>query len=365
MAVHTPYGAPPPNKWSIVMSYIGVDLHTNSFTSCRLEDDGAEVFETFNLSASDLSRFCFSLDANDEIAVEATGNTAWFCDEVRCCVGRIVVVNPRQFQVIRKSVKKTDKNDARALAFFLSKDMLPETRLKTTAESELSSLVSTRDVLVKQRTMLLNKIHALFVKRGMKLKKEGLSSRKRLRDLDLSPFTPLEKVELGVLRDQALSLTASLKSLDKAIEEAGSDLPGYEGISSIKGVGPRSAAVLLSGIGNINDFETADKLAAYMGIVPKVSQSNETDNRGRITKRGNKLMRTTLVQCTLIAIRYNGYLNSFYRRIKERRGSGKAIIATARKLLSIIYDTLKNGWVFEDFTHFKIKQNQCHAGHSS
>jgi len=76
-------------------------------------------------------------------------------------------------------------------------------------------------------------------------------------------------------------------------------------------------------------------------------------------------MRTTLVQCTLVAIRYSGYLNAFYQRIKERRGSGKAIIATARKLLSIIYDTLKNGWVFEDFPAFKIKQNQCPAGQSS
>ena len=73
-------------------------LQTNSFTSCRLEDGGAEVFETFNLRASDLSRFCASLDANDEIAVEATGNTAWFCDEVRCCVGRIVVINPVSFR---------------------------------------------------------------------------------------------------------------------------------------------------------------------------------------------------------------------------------------------------------------------------
>ncbi|WP_420011089.1 hypothetical protein [Tateyamaria sp.] len=59
------------------------------------------------------------------------------------------------------------------------------------------------------------------------------------------------------------------------------------------------------------------------------------------------------------------YLNAFYQRIKERRGAGKAIIATARKLLSIIYDTLKNGWVFEDFTEFKIKQNQRPAGQPS
>jgi transposase len=347
------------------MAFIGVDLHTNSFTICRLHDDGSEAFETFTLSASALQAFCMSLDADDEIAVEATGNTAWFCDEIRPCVGRIVVVNPRQFQVIRKSVNKTDKNDARSLAFFLSKDMLPETRLKSTAEAELGSLVATRDVFVKQRTMLLNKIHAMFVRRGTKLKKEGLASKKRLRELDVSQFTALEQVELNALRNQALGLTETLAELDKAIEAAGAELPGHEGISSIKGIGSRSAAILLSGIGNIDDFESADKLAAYVGIVPKVSQSNDTDNRGRITKRGNKLMWTTLVQCTLIATRYSGYLNAFYQRIKERRGAGKAIIATARKLLSIIYDTLKNGWVFEDFAEFKIKQNQCPTGQPS
>ena len=201
--------------------------------------------------------------------------------------------------------------------------------------------------------------------RIVKLKKEGLSSQKRLLALDLSRFTPLEKIELGALRDQVLSLTSTLKGLDRAIEEAGEKMAGFEEMTSIKGIGARSAAILISGIGNIDDFETADKLAAYIGIVPRVSRSNDTDNRGRITKRGNKLMRTTLVQCTLIAIRYNGYLNSFYRRIKERRGAGKAIIATARKLLKIIYDKLKNSWVFEDFTQFKIKQNQCPAGHSS
>lgn len=258
------------------MAFIGVDLHTNSFTICRFEHDGSEGFETFQLSAHDVERFCLSLDADDEISVEATGNTAWFCDEIRSCVGRIVVVNPRQFQVIRKSVNKTDKNDARALAFFLSKDMLPETRLKSTAEAELSSLTQTRDVLVKQRTMLFNKAHAMFVRRGMKLKKEGLASRKRLHELDLSQFSALEQVELNALRAQALNLTEALNALDKAIEAAGSALPGYEEISSIKGIGPRSAAILLSGIGNVSDFDSADKLAAYVGIVPKVSQSNET-----------------------------------------------------------------------------------------
>jgi len=179
-----------------------------------------------------------------------------------------------------------------------------------------------------------------------------LSGRRRLLALESGHFSTLEQVELKVLRDQALSLAATIAELDGEIEHAAQGLAGYESLVSIKGIGPRAAAVFLSGIGDVDDFETADKLAAYCGIVPRVSQSNETDNRGRITKRGNKLIRTTLVQCTLIAIRYSGYLNAFYRRVKERRGSGKTIIATARKFLGIIFNTLKNKWVFEDFTTY-------------
>ena len=347
------------------MAYIGVDLHQNSFTVCRLGLDGREKLETRQLCRTDMDSFCLSLDADDEIALEATGNSAWFYSEVVSCVGRVVVVNPKQFQVIRKSVKKTDRNDARALAFFLSKDMLPETRVKTSAESELASLTHTRDLLVKQRTRLLNKIHALFNRHGIKLKKESLSSKRRLAGLEIGRFSALEQVELKVVRDQALSLTAAVAELDREIEKAAGAMDGYDSLVSIKGIGPRAAAVFLSGIGDIDDFGDADKLAAYLGIVPRVSQSNETDNRGRITKRGNKLVRTTLVQCTLIAIRYSGYLNAFYRRIKDRRGSGKAIIATARKLLAIIYETLKNKWVFEDFTTFKRADNPIHAGQTS
>jgi hypothetical protein len=68
---------------------------------------------------------------------------------------------------------------------------------------------------------------------------------------------------------------------------------------------------------------------------------------------GNKIARTALVQSTLIAIRYNSYLRKFYDTLKAKKGSGKAIVATSRKLLTIVYRTLKNDWIFEDFTTFK------------
>merc|ERR1712232_5538 len=122
--------------------------------------------------------------------------------------------------------------------------------------------------------------------------------------------------EIGVLVDQIRTLNVSIKKLDKKLIEVGSQLDGHKNLVSIKGIGERSAAILLSAIGDVNDFEEESKLFSYFGIVPRVSNSNETERSGRITKRGTKLGRTTLVQCTLIAIRYSPYLRKFYDRIK-------------------------------------------------
>jgi transposase len=87
-----------------------------------------------------------------------------------------------------------------------------------------------------------------------------------------------------------------------------------------------------------------------------VQNSNQTEHLGRITKRGTKLGRTILVQCALIAKRYSSHLDRFYERIRARRGTGKAIIALARKFLGIIYHTLKNNWIFEDFPNFVLAE---------
>ena len=106
--------------------------------------------------------------------------------------------------------------------------------------------------------------------------------------------------------------------------------------------------------GDISDIENKKKLAAYAGLVPRMHESNGKYKNGRITKRGDKIFRTTLVQVALIAIKYNRYLRSFYERLKAKKGSGKAIIATTRKMLDIIYDTLKNDWEFKDFNNFVL-----------
>ncbi|MBC8383778.1 MAG: IS110 family transposase [Candidatus Cloacimonetes bacterium] len=117
---------------------------------------------------------------------------------------------------------------------------------------------------------------------------------------------------------------------------------------SIKGIGDVTAAIFTSGIGNIDDFEDKKNLNSYFGMIPSVRQSNNTIHYGRITKKGNRMVRAALVQCTLGMISHNPILKEFYQRIKRQKGSGKAIIATARKLLEFIYFTLSNNIVWED-----------------
>lgn len=337
------------------MRSIGVDLHSNSMTVCYLTKKGLETLATYSLS--DLADFQKSLRRSDRVAVEATGNTRWFVEQIKERVRQVVVVNPNQFDVIRKSVKKTDRHDARALAKFLSKEMLPEARLKNEMCSQINSLAETRDKLVKLRTTFVNKLHALHRGRGIISRKSQFLRQKGLRKVLELEWDTASRVEIEVIIAQIHSINEGIKRLDDQLAESGSKLKGHENLVSIKGIGPRAAAILLSVIGPVSDFESEDKLASYFGIVPRVSNSNETIQHGRITKRGSKLGRTTLVQCALVAKRFSPYLERFYQRIKAKKGAGKAIIATARKFLGIIYRTLKNDWMFVDFPNFVLAEN--------
>ncbi len=241
------------------------------------------------------------------------------------------------------------------LALFLSKGMLPEVRMKQKENAQLHSLAARRDKLVKQRTALVNKIHSVLNSYSLTWKKETLTTEKDLQRILGFDWDTIVKVELEVLAAPIRSLTNNIKRLDHDILlNTARNFKAARTSAALKGSGKNPLLLLLSVIGNVKDFATEDKLAAYLGIVPRVKDSNEASRHGWITKHGSALARTTLVQCALVAKQYSPYLRDDYERIKRTRGSGKAIIVTARKLLGIIYKTLTNGWVFKDFPNFVI-----------
>jgi transposase len=336
---------------------IGVDLHKSCFTVCYLEQNGQYHLAEFKVKPKEIEAFKKTLSKKDKLAVESTGNTAYFVREIENGVKEVKIINPTQFKIISHSVKKTDEHDAVTIARYLSKDLIPEVRMRSREESRLASLINTRDKFVKLRTTLKNKVHNILNENGVVSTTEMFSSEKGLNKVLNLNLDSTYMFELKIIVDQIRNLNKATEEINQELIERGKKVDGHKNLTSIKGIGDLSATILLNTIGDVKDFPDDKKLAAYFGIVPRVSVSNETSHYGRITKMGNKIARTALVQSTLIAIRYNHYLRNFYFKLKAKKGSGKAIIATARKLLTIIYRTLKYNWVFEDFSQFKLAVN--------
>jgi len=285
--------------------YIGVDLHKKSFTVCYRNKSGKVKLAEYKVKEEEIEEFRKTLKKQDLLAVESTGNTGYFIRAIENCVKSVKIINPIQFKIIANSVKKTDKLDAGIIAKYLSKDLIPEVRMRSKKQSQTSSLIGTRDKLVKLRTALKNKIHNILNANGIITKKEMFTSDKSLDKILELDLDQADLFELGLIVEHIHHLNKTIDKINKELKGRGKKMDGFKNLKSITGISDTSATILLSVIGNIDDFETPKKLAAYFGLVPRVFATGDTVQYGRITKMGNKIGRTTVVQSTLIAIRYN------------------------------------------------------------
>ena len=236
------------------------------------------------------------------------------------------------------------------IAKYLRVGLLPEVRAMNEEERELRSLINLRDTLVKSKSGYKTLIDNILSAIGKEIKgnKESAEYERVIERLEISE---VRKLEIKELLGQINSLRESIKKIEKEIKERGRKGKGHKGLTSISGIGELSATIIENAIVDIDDFENEKKLCSYAGLVPIVKESAGKNKASRTTRKGNKLLRTILVQCGLVAIRYNEKLKQFYLKIKNKKGHGKAIVAVARKLLVIIYYTMKNRWVFKDFNN--------------
>lgn len=336
------------------MRYIGIDLHTTQLTVCYRANSGVEHLEMFKIDLID--KFISTLESDDLVAYEATGNSLFLYKKLLPVISEanITVVNTCKFKLISKSVKKTDKNDCKLLAEYLSKDMLPKSRIKDEFNLRVYALLETRDTLVASTTKFKNQIHNIFVQHGIKLLSKNVANEKNLTKLlEAHNFDEATMFHLQLAKDAIVYNIKQSELIEDKLHELKFAMEQIDNLTSICGIGIKSAMGIKAIIGDIDDFEDEDKLVAYAGLCPRVQNSNETVSHGSITKMGNKLMRKLLVQCAWVSIRYNPIMKAQYEHLRKRKPSGVAIIAIARKLLVQIYYTLKYNWYFTDTANTK------------
>ena len=165
-------------------------------------------------------------------------------------------------------------------------------------------------------------------------------------------LTAVDRQIIEMALRQMGQVEGEISRLEAEIIERGKSLVGLKRLLQVHGLNLLAAIGLLAEIGSIELFETSKQLVAYAGLATSVRQSEETTRRGKITKQGRKRLRTICVRAVLSMVnRTKTPLMEFYQQKKREKGAGKAIVATARKLLVIVFVMLKKGldyWYIED-----------------
>ena len=142
-----------------------------------------------------------------------------------------------------------------------------------------------------------------------------------------------------------------LEATEEQIKDLNDELMNYyeenddaKLLATIPGIGYYTALALVSRIGDINRFRDSEALCSYFGLVPSTHQSSDTQYHGSITKQGSSTIRILLIQSAWVHVNNckNSSLTQFYNRLARKKGKNKAIVATTRKLVKIVY------WILED-----------------
>lgn len=205
--------------------FIGVDLHKHQITVCFLSVDGKEKIEVYFFNNLGLKRFVEELKRLKdlgyelELAVETTGNSEYFHNQVKSSVDKIIILNTLKINPLMKSYKKTDKNDSRNIAFFLSKNMLEGYSVNIPSEEAkaLRRLLKSRHILMKARIGIKNQIHGILLGNGEETKKRFLTSRKGRDNLRKMNY-PEQKI-LNILVDNIDNLDNRIEEIENKVEE--------------------------------------------------------------------------------------------------------------------------------------------------
>jgi len=328
------------------MRYIGVDLHKNRFTAYHTVNGQYRNYGTNDIGIASFIEECKRTDGTGAIVVgvESTGNTRYFKRQLEEAGIQVKVINTMRFKVVTESVKKTDKHDAQTIAEFLEKDMLPEAWICSDYSEMLRRLLHVRRQLVKAIVTTKNQVHSILTAYGYADARATLQSKRgRHAVLDTLASTEIGLV-VHLLMEMIDSLHEKVKQIEGKIEELVKGDKAIELLQTMPGCGRIIAWMIRAYTDDIRRFMSAKHYAAFVGVVPYVHNSNATIRHGNITKHGPEPLRTAFVQLVMGMRRIKQVqdyrLMKRYKALQETKGSGKAIIATARKLTHIVWHML-------------------------
>jgi len=328
---------------------IGLDVAKNVFQVHGVDEDGNVVIRK-RLRRQNLLMFFGSLPPC-LIGVEACSASHHWARELTA-LGHQVRMMPARYVKPYVQRGKNDALDAEAICEAVSRPTMRFAAIKTTEQQSVLALHRTRQLLVKQETMLANLIRGclgefgIVVPLGIRRVTELIGI---IRD-EADDRVPHEaRTAMTAVADQLCDLQRRIKGIERAIQTWHRSNEASRRLATIPGVGTITASAIVATVGNPGEFKSARHFAAFLGLTPKEHSTGGRHRLGRISKQGDVYIRRLLILGGTSLVRYarGAGGSAWARQLLARRPTRIVTVALANKAARIVWALLARGGVYQ------------------
>ena len=346
------------------MMIIGCDFHPSWQQIAWLDTATGETGERKLVHASgEAKKFYRQLAAPVLIGMETTGNSQWFVELAEDLGHEIWVGDAAQIRASYVRKQKTDKRDAAHILKLMVEGRFPRLWTPDREQRDLRQLVVHRHKLVEIRSRVKNELQHLSLNKGMQKQNKlwSAAGQKLLRELALKPWAACRREDLlGLLA----MLNQQIGKLDAAVQHAADEHPQAQLLMTQPGVGPNTALAYVLTVGDVSRFPRGKQVASYLGLIPREHSSGGHQMLGSISKQGNRLLRSLLVEAAQIAVRFDPGMKKEYLHRCHQKPKGVAKVAAARKLAVRLYWMLRTQVAYPEIVRIESSPRVALVGAS-
>ncbi|MBL0941454.1 MAG: IS110 family transposase [Alphaproteobacteria bacterium] len=335
---------------------LGIDIGKNKFHLYGVDSFGKMVLKK-QLTRSKLHEFMVNLPPC-LVGMEACGGAHHLARLFKDWGHDVRLMAIQHVKPYAKSYKN-DFNDAAGICEAVTRPHMNFVGIKTVSQQEILALHNDRSRLIEERTALANGIRGLLLEHGLTIAQgihKILPNVTQLLDPECEEVTPLLKSLLFDLIEEFKYKNTLIKKRDDQFKSFAKANPQVQQLMTVPGIGIIAATAFIGKVGNVNVFKNGRQLAAWLGLVPQQYSTGGKIQLGRISKRGDRYLRSLLVhgaRSVLKTLKYKKQeslspLMAWFRKIADRRGHNKGIVAFANKMARILWALLSSG---NDYQH--------------
>jgi transposase len=317
------------------MKIIVCDFHPSFQQIAMVDTETGERTES-KLTPEEAKQFYSRLQGTVVVGVEASGNMLWFERLLAGLGHRLRLGDATQIQAREVRKQKTDRRAADLILQLMLEERFPEIWVPSLAERDGRQLLIHRHKLVAMRRQVKNQLQHLAMNQGLQLKYRlwTQAGRKRLEELPLEGWTARRRADGLRWLDQ---LDNDVAELDAAVAKHAQQNAVVQLLQTHPGVGPITSLAFVLTLGKIERFPGSRQVVSYLGLNPSEHSSGMRRRTGAISKQGNPMLRSLLVEAGQSASRWDKELKRAYQRLKQKKHSAVAKVMVARKLAVRLY----------------------------